>query len=202
MGVLPMCLRAVPALQIRAFHDRDGRETHGRDARATAFQRFLLTVAAISTAMLGGCTGGTQKVSSTPPPPVDEVDRIIPLISPSPVNWDGRPGADGLEVCVHFFRYSQGLPVTVRGSLEFVLYEGVIGVKDLPSAKPFRSWRFSSEELKAHRIRRMMGWGYAMRLPWGNAPPTASAVTLLVRYTPLKGRPVSSDPTAIPLSTR
>ena len=154
-------------------------------------------------ASLAGCnTSGQRKVSPNPPPPVDEIDRIFLQTSPNAINWDGKPGPDGLEVYVHLFRYSKGLPVTVRGSLEFVLYEGVIGVKDLASAKPFRSWRFNGKELNSHRIRIMTGWGYAMRLGWGQAAPTASAVTLLVRYISPKGRSVCSDPIAIPIGPR
>ena len=158
---------------------------------------------AIIFASLAGCnTDGHQKVSSAPPRPVDEIDRIFLQTSPNAVNWDGKPGPDGLEVCVHMFRLSQPLPVTVRGTLRLTIYEGVISKKDLVSARPFRSWLFSGEELKAHRVRLMMGWGYAMRLGWGANKPTTSSVTLAIEYLPLQGNPVHANPIAIPIGSR
>ena len=154
-------------------------------------------------ASLAGCnTNGPKKVSSAPPQPVDEIDRIFLQVSPNAVNWDGKPGPDGLEVCVHMFRLSQPLPVTVRGTLRFTIYEGVISEKDLASAKPFRSRLFSGEELKAHRVRLMMGWGYAMRLGWGRNKPTTSSVTLAIEYLPQKGNSVHANPIAIPIGPR
>jgi hypothetical protein len=157
----------------------------------------------IAFAPLAGCnTDVRQKVSANPPPPVDEIDRIFRQTSPNAVNWDGKPGPDGLEVCVHLFRHSRDLPVTVGGALQFIIYEGVISEKDLSGAKPLRSWQFTGEELKAHRVRLMMGWGYAMRLNWGRTPPKASSVTLLVRYISPKGRIISASPLTIPIGPR
>ncbi len=163
-------------------------------------RRIMLIIAVAS---LAGCnTNGPQKVSATPPSPMDEIDRIFLQTSPNAVNWDGKPGPDGLEVCVHMFRLSQALPVTVRGTLRFTIYEGVISEKDLASARPFRSWQFDGEKLKLHRVRLMMGWGYAMRLGWGRNMPTTSSVTLAVEYLPQKGDSVHTNPIAIPIGPR
>ncbi len=160
---------------------------------------FLTTVFA----SLAGCsTDGHQKVSSTPPPPVDEIDRIYLQVSPNAVNWDGKPGPDGLEAWVHLFRLSQPLPVTVRGTLRFTIYEGVISENDLASARPFHSWLFDGEKLKLHQVRLMAGWGYAMRLGWGRNKPTTSSVTLTAQYLPLQGNPVHANPIAIPIGPR
>ena len=154
-------------------------------------------------ASLAGCnTDGHQKVSSTPPRPVGEIDRMVLQASPNAVNWDGKPGPDGLEVCVHMFRLSQPLPVTVRGTIRFTIYEGVISEKDLVSAKPFHSWLFDGDKLKLHRVRMMTGWGYAMRLGWGSNKPTTSSVTLAAEYLPQKGNSIHTNPIAIPIGPR
>lgn len=154
-------------------------------------------------ASLAGCrTDGHQKVSTNPPRAVDEIDRIFLQTAPNAVNWDGKPGPDGLEVCVHMFRVSQALPVTVRGTLRFTIYEGVISEKDLVSARPLHSWQFDGETLQLHRVRLMMGWGYAMRLGWEQNKPTTSSVTLTVEYLPQKGNSIHTKPIAIPLGPR
>ncbi|MCK4626372.1 MAG: hypothetical protein KAV00_13725 [Phycisphaerae bacterium] len=154
-------------------------------------------------ASLAGCnTNGPKKVSATPPPPVDEIDRIYLQVSPNAVNWDGKPGPDGLEACVHMFRLSQPLPVTVRGTLKFTIFEGVISESNLLSARPFHSWLFDGETLKLHQVRLMMGWGYAMRLGWERNKPTTSSVTLAVEYLPQKGDSVHANPIAIPIGPR
>ena len=88
------------------------------------------------------------------------------------MNWDGVPGADGLEVRLHLFQYSRQLPVTVKGSLEFLLYEGVVRPGEFAKARLYHTWRFGGQALQAHLGRSAVGWGYAMRLDWTDRPPT------------------------------
>ena len=144
----------------------------------------------------GGCVAPNAP-TATPPQAVDEVDAISVLSQPTASDWDGRGGPDGLSVSVHLWQSGRDLPVTARGRLEFVLYEGVIHAGDLPAAKPFERWTFPGPSLPRHLGRSIAGWGYAFRLPWSR-PPTTSAVTLTARYVSPKGRPVpAQQPTVI-----
>ncbi len=140
-----------------------------------------------------------------PPPPVDRVDYVVVSVQPIPMNWDDRPGPDGLEIELYLFRPSQGsLPVTVSGAMEFALYEGRPAAGDIDTARPLRTWRFAGDDLRACLARSTAGWGYAMRLAWGPDPPKTSAITLTARYVPPEGRgpPVSASPTVIAIGPR
>ena len=145
-----------------------------------------------------------RKLSRTPPAPVTDADYLLPLVSPVPVNWDAQPGADGLDVLAQLYRRGSGsaLPVLVKGALEFALYEGKPARRQLDQAKPFCTWRFADDDLRACRARSAAGWGYAIRLDWGPSPPRTSSATLTARYLPPKGRPVHAEPITIAIGPR
>jgi hypothetical protein len=149
-----------------------------------------------------GCAGPNQQVPLTPPPPVDQVDAIHVQCSPVPVNWDGRPGADGLRVLVLLFRRGGDLAITGSGAVEFGLYEGQLGAGELDSVKPAHAWRFEGQALRACLTRTIFGWGYAMQLGWGADAPTTSSLTLVARYLPAKGAPRTYGPLVIPTGPR
>jgi len=153
------------------------------------------SMAVVLAAALGGCNLPT-KPSATPPPTVDEVNAISVLSPPNASDWDGRGGPDGLSVSVHLWRGDRELPVTVRGRLEFVLYEGVLHAADLPDAKPLQRWSFPGASLPRHLGKSIAGWGYAFRLPFSRMPAT-SAVTLMTRYVSPAGRTVSAREPAV-----
>ena len=150
---------------------------------------------------LSGCTG-PQTISARPPSPVDQADRIVIECTSVAVNWDNRPGPDGLPVRVHVFRQAGKLPVTVKGRLEFVLYEGLVSPDETAKAKPFRSWRLEGEQLRSCLGRSPYGWGYVVPLAWGAAAPRTAWVTLLARYVPRKGAPISADLMNIPMGSQ
>ena len=163
-----------------------------------------LTISAALAAVLCGCDGGSgaHRVSATPPRPVDAPDLIYPLCSHSPVNWDGEPGPDGISVVVLFFRRDQDLPVTVRGALEFALYDGVVQAAEIARVAPLRVWRFQGTQLSASLTRTAYGWGYSHRLGWGSSPPKTASATLLVKYVPPDGPVMSADPLVVPIGPR
>ena len=147
---------------------------------------LILWPALLLAAAAGGCVPPAGP-TATPPAAVDEVDAIVVLSAPVASDWDGRPGPDGLNISVHLWRADRNLPVTARGRLEFVLYEGVLHAADLPTARPLESWSFPGQVLPRHLGRSIAGWGYAFRLPWSR-PPSTSAVTLMTRYVSPAGR--------------
>jgi len=167
--------------------------------------RILMVLAAlVAAAALCGCNtqGGVQKVSSTPPAPIDAADAIRTLCSHRPVDWDGQPGPDGLMVLVLFFRQGQDLPVTVRGAMEFALYEGAVSAEQIARVAPARTWSFQGAQLRGCLARTVWGWGYSVRLGWGQTAPKTSSVTLLIKHVPPDGPTIYAEPLLIPLGPR
>lgn len=148
-----------------------------------------------------GCPQGPEKVGSLPPRTVAEVDSILLQALPAAVNWDDRPGPDGLQVRVLFFRRGRALPVTVSGMLEFALYEGNVA-RDTPAAQPFHTWRFSDRQLTGYLTRAPAGWGYGMPLAWGSRAPGTGTVTLVGKYISPDGRALLSAPVAIAIEPK
>jgi len=158
---------------------------------------------ALAAAGAGGCGVQAARVSSTPPPPVDAPTDLVVRTPPTAVNWDQRPGADGIPVLVHLFRRpGDALPVMVRGRIRFDLYEGILQPEDLSAARPWRTWQFQGEQLRRGAVRAPEGWGYAFRLDFSDAPPATSAVTLVTRYLSPDGRTVLAERTVLPASPR
>ncbi len=144
----------------------------------------------------GGCENGTGvRVSRTPPAPVEEIDQIVlRLTPPTPVNWDDDPAADGLQVQVHFFQVDRPLSVTVKGSLEFVLYAGRLTASQAAEAQPWQIWTLNRVSLAGHAGRSLVGWGYAIPLSWQPRKPRMPVATLIARYHSPSGRQSVSRP--------
>ena len=153
-------------------------------------RRLAVAGAMLAATLAAGCGDlGKVKVSSWPPRPVTKVDEIIfRLTPPTALNWDDLPGPDGFQVQVHFFQVDRPLPVTIDGALDIALFEGRPSPDQLAEGRPFRTWVFEGDQLRKHLVRSIVGWGYAMRLDWAGNPPKASAVTLLARFRPAKGK--------------
>jgi len=150
-----------------------------------------------------GCGTRPARVPSRPPAPVDAPTDMVVRTPPTAVNWDDRPGADGIPVLVHLFRRPDGsLPVMVRGRIRFDLYEGILRPEDISAASPWRTWQFQGEQLRLRAVRTPEGWGYAFRLDFSNAPPATSAVTVVTRYVGPDGRTVLVERTVLPTSPR
>ena len=132
---------------------------------------------------MAGCQlSGLGGLSGSSPRPAKQVDEVFVRLSPpTAMNWDDRPGPDGLQTRVNFFRHDEDLSVAVDGTLEFELYEGRASAQAAADREPFHVWRFENGELERHLGKTIIGWGYEMRLPWDN-PPKTSSVTLVARH--------------------
>jgi hypothetical protein len=158
--------------------------------------KHLLRVCVL--AALAAAASGCPQPNEMPPRGA-QVDQITLLALPTALNWDGRPGPDGVQTVVHLFQQAAPQPVLINGTLEFLLYEGRVSRDELSAAKPFHVWPFTAAQLEPYVGRSKVGWGYALRLPWGPTMPRSSSVTLAARYTPPgAGAPtVYSAPTTI-----
>lgn len=135
-----------------------------------------------------------------PPAPmgVSHVDKIMLMSSPAPINWDSRPGPDGLQARVILFQIDQDLPVLLAaGTLEFLLFSDRVSDEDILTGKPVLKWAFPADRLAEHRTHGRIGWEYKFRLPWAGKPPKCLTATLIARYASPDGEPIYSKPIVI-----
>lgn len=151
-----------------------------------------------------GCTGaGEVRVPSRPPRPVEDVDEIIvQLTPPTAVNWDNLPGPDGLQAQIHFFRLDEDLAVTIAGTLEMALYEGRAGPREIEREPPLHVWKYEGDGLRRRLAKTLVGWGYGVRLGWGDRCPKSGSVTLLARYHSPSGGTKTSETIHVPLGPK
>ena len=154
----------------------------------------------------GGPASGAKElksVSPTPPWPVDAVDRVdFWAAPPAAINWDQVPGPDGINARVFLFKADRPDTVLAKGTLEFMMYAGRVRRGTAAPAEPLRVWTFAGDELPAHRVRSLVGWGYATQLGWGEDVPTAAVITLSARYQPVNGPVVYSAPISISMPAK
>lgn len=120
----------------------------------------------------------------TPPvvAPQPKVDHINLQTAPTALNWDGKPGADGIEARVFLFQVKQPKPVALeRGTLELLVYEGRVEPNNLSTTKPEYVWRYPMQRLVAHRGKTAVGVGYLFRLDWTGVAPRSEIVTVSAR---------------------
>ena len=159
-----------------------------------------LFAAAAALAVAGGCEP-PGKVSRTMPPPVAQVDRLdVHVVGAAAVNWDDKPGPDGVVVRVYFYQYHQPKTVTVNGVLEFMVFEGSLSASTIDKAVPFKIWKFPADELPAFAVRSTVGWGYAIQLAWDKDVPKTRRITLVARFVSPTGAEIFSAPVSIPVA--
>ena len=157
---------------------------------------------------VGGCTGqwfgkSMRSPSLTPPNPVDRADAIdLWAVPPAAVNWDDDPAPDGIIAQVFLYQADHPEPVLVKGTLNFLMFEGRVPRAGVATAKPQRIWSYGPTELATRQIRGLVGWGYTAQLGWGRPAPASPAVTFAVRYDPVAGPPLYSAPIVIQMPSQ
>ncbi|MDP6637500.1 MAG: hypothetical protein QGG42_21585 [Phycisphaerae bacterium] len=162
--------------------------------RAIALRNILI-LAAVAAAAQVGCT--TTPVRSGRPVTVANIDRIALLVPENAiVNWDDKPGLDGIVAQVmHFKDYGKGpKSVLVSGEVDIMVFEGPKPDRFDNAGKPFFSQTFTSGQLAQRIVGQYNAlWSYSLRVRWP-AVPQSSKVWLIARYRPPSGNAVYSSP--------
>ena len=162
----------------------------------------ILLLLVFSAGTVGCDAQSNRRRLSRPPEPVTKVDHIDILSMPAALNFDHRPGPDGVRVTVYLYRLDRPEPVTIEGTLELMVYEEKVSPSDLHTREPFHVWRFGPEKLARQLFRGIVGWGYAMDLHWGTRGPRSRTISLVARYLPPEGPDVYSDPVVIAMNVK
>jgi len=89
-----------------------------------------------------GCASPKQKTPSPHANSEGPVDQLNMLAIPVALNFDQRPGPDGFVVKVYAGNRNRPRPVSIlSGTLELLMYDGILKSPGLNTAKPRRTWK-------------------------------------------------------------
>lgn len=133
-----------------------------------------------------------------------DVDVVDLAVTPTPVDFDGEVGGDGLVARVMFFQRRQAKAIALtRGQLVFSLYAGSVGPARLAGEPALQTWTFDAATLRGRGRLTAVGYSYGFALPWRDGVmPAVTLVTLAARYEPPGGEALWSRPTTISLVAR
>ena len=127
----------------------------------------------------------------------DAVEEVHLFGLPATLNLDNKPGADGFGVRVFIAKSGSVKGAALQsGSLEILMFDGVLGAAEAAKQTPQQVWKFTAHELEPYRDQSSLGVGYQLTLRWNEAPKLQH-ITAVARYVPPKGAPVYSAPSAI-----
>lgn len=131
------------------------------------------------------------------------IDELHLFTVPVALNLDREPGADGFEIKVYASaaERAKGVPIS-KGSLEVVMFDGVVTAGAVDAAKPLHTWTYTASELKAFASNSSLGVGYRMAIRWGKDAPKGSSITVMVRHLLPKRDPIYSTPSVIAVEAR
>ncbi len=95
----------------------------------------------------------------------------------------------------------KALPIA-RGTLELLMYDGLLKLGGSESQKPLRTWSYTADELKDYAYKTVIGTSYGLTPLWGDAKPTENRITVIARYTSPEGVKISSAPSVISVPAR
>ena len=122
---------------------------------------------------------------------------------PQAVNLDDEPGPDGFAVRL-FARgpkSSKGVAFP-NGALEIAMFDGLVSETSGSTNRPLRTWEFTGSELKQHAGQSAVGTGYRFTLRWMDARPAGSRISIVARYLPPSGPPISSAPSTVAIGAK
>jgi hypothetical protein len=94
-------------------------------------------------------------------------------------------------------------PVSIRsGTLELLMYDGILKARSLNTAKPHRTWKYTSEELKEHILKTSIGICYQLAPQWGEAKPLGDKISVLAHYTSPEGLSLYSAASVIAVTAK
>jgi hypothetical protein len=148
----------------------------------------------------------TGCVSDRPAPPrpakaatgTGGIEEINLLAIPVALNLDDAPGVDGFVIKIFASNRKRPKPLLIEsGQIEIMMFDGVpIAVPGAPP-QPLRVWKYSAAELKRFATEGSIGTSYQIAQRWGDAKPSSTRISVVVRYTTPAGGSILSAPSII-----
>ena len=132
-----------------------------------------------------------------------EITELHLLSSPAAVRVDtaGKMAGFAGQIYASNPRIAGAL-VIEEGSLEVLLFDGLLSNVPIETLKPAQVWTFSAAELKRLERGTSIGASYSLSLVWSELKLIQDRVTAVARYTNRRGIKIYSAPAVIFLNAR
>ncbi len=119
---------------------------------------------------------------------------------PTAINFDTDPAPDGVRAQVFCYKNGQDQPVTITGTLQFIMFDGTLKKSATAGYPPLKTWSYDGRQLKP-QLTTYRVWGYNFDLLWDKSnQPKSGFVTLVAAYkVPGSAKEIFSDPVTIPV---
>jgi hypothetical protein len=118
--------------------------------------------------------------------------RITTLWSNTVLNQRGKAGVRGFGGRVLFYDDDREVPHQVDGTLTVYAYDDSQG--DQSNAKATKKFVFLPDQLAKHYSKSQLGDSYSFWLPWDEIGGPPRNISLIARFEPREGPPITSDP--------
>ena len=162
-----------------------------------------MVLASLGVALWSGCATDPKKpagASATARVPFDQLEM---LCAPVALDFDKIPGPDGFSVRIYAMssRPPKAQPID-RGTLELLMYDGLLKAGGAEAQSPLCSWSYTAEELQGYAYKTKIGTSYGLTPVWGDTQPKQNRITVIARYTSPEGLKITSAPSVISVPAR
>lgn len=155
---------------------------------------------ALAAALL--CLGGCQQWDLSRKIPWGEGEdgeqeppmKLVAIWTDTVLQQPNRPSVRGFGGKLTFFGRRDSIkPIRVAGSL--VVYAFDEANRDPANVTPDRKFVFDAEQFKKHHSKDKQGDSYSFWIPWDQAAGEQKEISLIARFTPLRGGTIVSEQT-------
>jgi hypothetical protein len=153
-----------------------------------------LAASALAALSLTGCASSGHRSDAG----VEAIQELNLLAAPVALNFDGVPGPDGISLRLYATAPGQPKSITIRsGTLEVILFDGVVKISEIQSAKPLHVWSYPADTLVRYGQKTSIGMSYVLTPLWGKDKPARNRATVVARYLSPRGPKFYSGPVTV-----
>jgi hypothetical protein len=157
----------------------------------------LLTLAMAATITLSGCAKFDMKRripwgdgrDGEPEAPM----KVVACWTDTVMQTEGKPAMRGFGGRLSFYGQSETKPVKVDGTLVVYAFDETGGQTE--KVQPDRKFVFQPDQFEEHCTEDKRGYSYSFWIPWDVAGGEQREISLIARFTPVKGGIVVSEQT-------
>jgi hypothetical protein len=121
----------------------------------------------------------------------EEPLKVVVFWTDAVMRQEGQHGTRGFGGRVMFYGRNETDPIKVEGTLVIYAFDESSG--ETNKVAPDRKFVFTPEQFEKHYSKSNIGHSYSIWVPWDQTGGMQTEISLIARFTPKKGSPVSSE---------